>query len=63
MLTFFCYCALESTTGLWASSYLVPQCGLSTEKAAGLASIFYIGITVGRGMNGFLWQVHMLEAV
>lgn len=54
MFTFFCYCALESTAGLWASSYLVLQCGLSTEKAAGLASMFYIGITVGRGMNGFL---------
>jgi len=54
MFTFFCYCALESTAGLWASSYLVLQCGLSTEKAAGLASMFYIGITVGRGINGFL---------
>lgn len=54
MLTFFCYCALESTAGLWASSYLVLQCGLSTEKAASLASMFFIGITVGRGINGFL---------
>ena len=30
MLTFFCYCALEQTTGLWASSYLVLQWGLSS---------------------------------
>ncbi len=54
MITFFCYCALEQTTGLWASSYLVLFRGLSEETAAGFASLFYIGITVGRAFNGFL---------
>ena len=54
MVTFFCYCALEQTTGLWASSYLVLQRGLSAEKAAGLASLFFIGITAGRAASGFL---------
>lgn len=53
-LAFFGYCALEMTTSLWASSYLVQNRGISPETAAGFASLFYIGITVGRGINGFL---------
>ena len=54
MITFFCYCALEQTAGLWASSYLVLHKGVSTETAATFASMFYIGITVGRFFSGFL---------
>lgn len=54
MVTFFCYCALEQTTGLWAGSYLVLQRGLAAEAAAGFSSLFFIGITVGRAAGGFL---------
>lgn len=54
MVTFFCYCAVEQTTGLWASSYLVLHKGLPAETAAGFASLFFIGITVGRMLGGFL---------
>ena len=54
MITFFCYCALESTAGLWASSFLVFHHGLDTDTAAACASLFYIGITVGRALNGFV---------
>lgn len=54
MVTFLCYCALEQTTGLWGSSYLVLQRGFAVETAAGLASLFFIGITVGRAAGGFL---------
>lgn len=54
MITFFCYCAFEQTTGLWASSYLVLHCGLSADTAASFASLFYIGITAGRAASGFL---------
>lgn len=54
MVTFFGYCALEQTTGLWASSYLVLREGLSAETAAGFASLFFIGITGGRALSGFL---------
>lgn len=46
LFAFFLYCALESTTGLWASSYLVLQRGTSAETAATMASLFYIGITL-----------------
>ena len=54
MITFFCYCALEQTTGLWASSYLNLHQGISSEKAAGYAGIFYLGITIGRAISGFI---------
>lgn len=54
MGAFFCYCALESTAGLWASSYLTLHRGVPAETAAAFASLFYIGITLGRGLNGFL---------
>ena len=54
MLTFFCYCALEQTTGLWASSYLVLQRGVTPERAASFSGLFFIGITAGRALNGFL---------
>lgn len=53
MLCFFCYCALEQTAGLWASSYLTLHKGVSPETAAGFASLFFIGITIGRAMSGF----------
>ncbi|MBQ8554286.1 MAG: MFS transporter [Clostridia bacterium] len=53
LVTFFCYCALESTAGLWASSFLVLHHALTEEVAARCASLFYIGITVGRAISGF----------
>ncbi len=54
MATFFCYCGLEQSAILWIASYLVLVCGLTEAHAASLASLFFIGITVGRGINGFL---------
>ncbi len=53
-LTFLCYCGMEATTMLWASSYMVMARGVSPESASSYASLFFIGITVGRGINGFL---------
>lgn len=54
VLAFFCYCALEQTTILWGSSYLVLKDGLDKELAASLASLFLIGLTLGRLVSGFL---------
>ena len=54
MLCFFCYCALETTAGLWASSYLTLSRGVPAGTAASFASLFYIGITAGRAACGFL---------
>lgn len=54
MIAFFCYCALEQTAAQWASSYLVLYKGVQEEIAASFASLFFVGITVGRAVNGFL---------
>lgn len=53
-LMFFCYCALEVSASLWASTYLVEKWSFAPEVAAGYASMFYIGVTFGRLVNGFL---------
>ena len=44
----------KKPTGLWGSSYLVLHWGLTSETAAGFASLFFIGITAGRALSGFL---------
>lgn len=54
MLAFFCYCAIEATAGLWAASYLNLHRGVSAEDAASYAALFFVGITVGRALSGFL---------
>lgn len=54
LISFFCYCALEQTSMLWASSYLVLNRGFSAETAAGFGSMFLIGITIGRAVSGFI---------
>lgn len=54
MLCFFGYCALESTAGLWAASYLTLARDIPAETAAGFAALFYLGITAGRAVSGWL---------
>ncbi len=54
LTAFFCYCAAEQTAILWGSTYLVEFNGMDEETAAGFASLFLIGITLGRALNGFL---------
>lgn len=54
LVAFFCYCGLESTTGLWTASYLNLHLGLTAEDAATFTSLAFLGITIGRGLNGFL---------
>ena len=54
MLCFFCYCAIEQTASLWASSYLHLFKGIPAETAARFAGMFFIGITVGRAISGFI---------
>lgn len=53
-LCFFCYCALEQTVGLWASSYLVKVRFIDEATAAGLGSLFFLGVTGGRAVSGFV---------
>ena len=54
LLAFFSYCMVETTAGMWASTYLVEFRHIDTQTAAAFASLFYIGITVGRIVSGFL---------
>lgn len=54
LLGFFAYCSAETTTMQWASTYFVEVKHLPAERAATLAALFYIGITAGRFLSGFL---------
>lgn len=54
LLAFFCYCAVEQTAILWASSYFVMNNGVSEDLAATFGSLFLVGMTVGRAVSGFL---------
>ena len=54
LLAFLGYCAAECTAGLWASSYLVGARDVDPNTAARFASLFYLGITFGRFLNGFV---------
>jgi fucose permease len=54
LVAFFCYCSIEATTGLWGSSFLVIEKNIAPEIAARWISLFFIGITSGRFVSGFL---------
>lgn len=54
LLGFFAYCSAEATAMGWASTYMVEVRGITAEKAARFASLFYIGITAGRFLSGFI---------
>ena len=54
MAAFFCYCGLETTAGLWSASYLVLHAGFNEADAARSAGLFYLGMTVGRAVSGFV---------
>ena len=53
LIAFFAYCGLESTTMLWASTFLVTDRGVTPGTAAAFASLFLLGITCGRFLAGF----------
>jgi fucose permease len=53
LIAFFAYCGLESTSMLWASTYLVSDRGVAPATAAAFASLFLLGITGGRFLAGF----------
>ena len=45
---------IESTIMLWASSFLFQTRGITEEKAAAFGSLYFIGITAGRFLSGFV---------
>lgn len=54
LLGFLCYCAAESTAMNWASTFFVEVKHIEEAQAAQFASLFYIGMTVGRFLSGFI---------
>jgi len=54
LAVFFCYCTIEATFGLWGASYLVFMRDFEPGNAASYVSIYYIGITLGRFLSGFM---------
>ncbi len=54
MCCFALYSGVETVTGMWAASYCTLVRGLDATTAASWASLFYLGITGGRFLSGFL---------
>ena len=54
LLGFLGYCAAESTVMVWASTYFFEAKSTTEEVAAALGSLFFIGMTVGRFLSGFI---------
>ena len=54
LFAFLAYCATEATVMSWASTYLVEARGVGEVTAAKCGALFFIGITAGRALSGFL---------
>jgi fucose permease len=54
LMAFFFYCGIETITGIWGASFLVTVKGVSPEIAARWVALYYIGITAGRFISGFI---------
>jgi len=54
MAAFFCYSAVETTVFLWGASYLVLYLGMTEAEGARLGGLFYLGMTAGRALSGFV---------
>jgi fucose permease len=54
LAAFFCYCSIETTAGLWGSTFLVIEKNILPETAAKWIALYYFGITFGRFISGFL---------
>lgn len=54
LTNFTCYCAVEQTFMLWSSTYLVMARGVDAVRAASMGGLFFLGMTIGRGVSGFI---------
>jgi fucose permease len=54
VIAFLCYCGYEAAMILWIPSYINEVDGRSVETAAFFSSLFFMGITGGRLISGFL---------
>ncbi len=53
LVAFFSYCALESTSLIWAATYLVGERGVTPATAAAFGALYILGVTGGRFLAGF----------
>lgn len=56
LLCFFGYCALEQSVSLWSASWMHVVKNVPAETAASYASMFFLGITAGRALSGFITE-------
>lgn len=54
MVSFFLIASTEACIMLWGSSYLVKIEDVPAESAAGWISLYFLGMTAGRMLSGFL---------
>lgn len=54
VLSFIFYVGIEASIGLWGSSYLIAEKGISVGYAGFIVSAYYASLTVGRMISGFL---------
>lgn len=68
-LAFFGSCALELCAGSWSSTYFVNIKGLSSDKAAQITMLFYVGLASGRFLSGMTaqkigrWRIIRIAAI
>ena len=53
-MMFLTSCAIESVCGAWGSTYLVTSKGLDPAMAAGVVTLYYVGMAIGRFLSGVL---------
>lgn len=54
LVSFFCYSAFDATCGNWAATFCTLARGIDAQTAASWAALFYMGITAGRAVSGFI---------
>lgn len=54
LVLYFGSCAIESVCLAWGSTFLVNSKGLTPDKAAGMITFYFIGMTLGRFLSGVL---------
>lgn len=54
MLAFFFYCSIETSMFVWISTYSVNFLKFNIADGARIASLFFVGITSGRLISGFI---------
>ncbi|MBQ8783705.1 MAG: MFS transporter [Clostridia bacterium] len=51
---FMASCGIESICLVWGSSFLVESKGLTADEAAGLITLYFVGLALGRFVSGLL---------